>query len=221
MNIPNEYKNLSTIAKASGKRLGNWVNYSVGKKAIADFNLKYPEIEHPLVTKQGKGGGTWAHPQLAAIFAAWCNPSFTAQVVEQNAQVVEQNAQVIQQNIQLKEQNELLKEKIRTFHVDTPAQIAARMDEVSEVKQMAYQVRNKSREEVELIAKCHFAGAIRMHPKGMTFEQYLPHWLYSMSHRTDIYPSEVLKEMMIEAGKPIAYQGKVLKREYSHVWIEA
>ena len=214
MNIPNEYKNFSAIAKTSGKRLGNWVNYPVGKKAMANFKLKYPEIEQPLIAKKGKGGGTWGHPELAAIFAAWCNPMFTAQVVEQNAQV-------IQQNIQLNEQNALLKEKIRTFQVDTPAQIAARMDEVTEVRRMAHQVRNKSREEVELIAKCHFAGAIRMHPKGMTFEQYLPHWLYSMSDRTDIYPREVLEEMTIEAGKPIAYQGKVLKHGYSHVWIEA
>ena len=83
----------------------------MGKKAIADFKLKYPEIDNPIVTKQGKGGGTWAHPELAAIFAAWCNPGFTAKVVEQN--------------IQLKEQNALLKEKIRTFQVDTPDQIAA------------------------------------------------------------------------------------------------
>ena len=120
MNIPNEYKNLSEIAKASGKRLNNWVNRSEGKKAIADFLLKYPEIDNPLVTKQGKGGGTWGHPELAAIFAAWCDPRFTAEVVEQNAQ--------------LREQNELLKEKIRTFQVDTPAQIAARLDEVVEVK---------------------------------------------------------------------------------------
>lgn len=57
MNIPVEYKNLSTIAKASGKRLGNWVDRSEGKKAIIDFKLKYPEIDSPLVTKEGKGGG--------------------------------------------------------------------------------------------------------------------------------------------------------------------
>ncbi len=207
MNIPNEYKNLSAIAKASGKRLGNWVNYPVGRKAIADFKLKYPEIDEPLVTKKGRGGGTWGHPELAAIFAAWCNPSFTAEVVEQN--------------VQLREQNELLKEKIRTFHVDTPAQIAARMDEVTEVRRMAHQVMDKGIEEVELIAKCHFAGAIRMHPKGLTFEQYLPHWLSAQGHRTDIYPREVLEEMTIKAGKPIAYQGKILEHGYSHVWIEA
>ena len=109
MDIPNEYKNLSSIAKASGRRLNDWVNRSGGKKAIADFRLKYPEIEHPLVTKKGRGGGTWGHPELAAIFAAWCNPGFTAEVIEQN--------------IRLKEQNALLKEKLRTFQVNTPAEI--------------------------------------------------------------------------------------------------
>ena len=207
MNIPPEYKNLSTIAKASGKRLDSWVNYPVGKKAISDFKLKYPEIDEPLVTKKGKGGGTWGHPELAAIFAAWCDPRFTAAVVEQN--------------VQLREQNELLKEKIRTFQVDTPAQIAARLDEVVEVKRMAQQAKDKGAEEIELIAKCHFAGAITWHPKGLTFEQYLPHWLDSMSNRTDIYPREVLEEMTTKAGKPIAYQGKILKHGCSYVWIEA
>jgi hypothetical protein len=209
MNIPAEYKNLSTIAKASGKRLNKWVNGSGGKKAIADFKLKYPEIDQPLVTKKGKGGGTWGHPELAAIFAAWCNPRFTAEVVEQN--------------VQLKEQNALLKEKIRTFQVDTPAQIAARLDEVVEVKRMAHQVQvaDKGEEEIELIAKCHFVGGIGWHPKGLTFEQYLPHWLYLMSDLTHIYPREILKEMTTKAGTPLKVQGKILKHGCSYVWIEA
>jgi KilA-N domain len=207
MDISSDYKNLSAIAKASGKRLNDWVNRSVGKKAIAEFKLKYPEIDSPLITKMGKGGGTWAHPELAAVFAAWCNPQFTAEVVEQNAQ--------------LREQNELLKEKIRTFQVVTPAQIAAAMDEVVKVKEMAHQAENKGIEEVELLAKCYYVRAVPQHPKGLTFEQYLPHWLYSMNDRTDIYPREVLEEMTKKAGKPIAYKGKVLKHGYSYVWIDA
>jgi KilA-N domain len=202
MNIPIEYKNLSTIAKASGKRLGSWIDRSVGKDALAEFQLKHPEIDSPLITKKGRGGGTWAHPELAAVFAAWCDPQFTAEVVKQN---------------------ELLREKIRTFQVSTPAQIAARLDEdeVEKVKGMAYQAKDKGAEEIELIAKCHYVRATKWHPKGMTFEQYLPHWLYSMNDRTDIYPREVLEEMTIKAGKPIPYQGKVLKHGYSYVWIEA
>jgi KilA-N domain len=205
MNIPNEYRNLSVIAKASEKRLNDWVNRSVGKKAIAEFKLKYPEIDEPLVIKKGRGGGTWGHPELAAVFAAWCNPWFTANVVEQN--------------IQLKDQNELLKEKIRTFKVNTPAEIESARDEAEKVKEMAYQARNKGAEEIELIAKCHYVRAITWHPKGMTFEQYLPHWLDSMSDRTDIYPREVLEEMTTKAGKPLKVQGKILKHGYSYVWI--
>jgi hypothetical protein len=208
MNIPIEYKNLSTIAKASGKRLGNWIDYPVGKKAIADFKLKYPEIEHPLVTKKGKGGGTWGHPELAAIFAAWCNPQFTAEVVEQN--------------VQLKEQNALLKEKIRTFQVNTPTQIASMRDEAEKVKQMAYKVKEKTEEEIELIAKCHFVQNTGAHPKEITFEQYLPHWLFSMRERTDgvnIYPSAILDAMLAKTGKPVRYQGKVLKPGYAGVWV--
>jgi KilA-N domain len=208
MNIPTEYKNLSTIAKASGKRLDSWVNYPVGKKAIVDFNLKYPEIEQPLVTKKGKGGGTWAHPELAAIFAAWCNPTFTAEVVEQN--------------VQLKEQNALLKEKIRTFQVNTPAQIAAVRDEAEKVKQMAYKVKEKTEAEIELIAKCHFVQNAGVHPKGITFEQYLPHWLFSMRERTDgvnIYSPAILDAMLAKTGQPARCQGKVLKPGYAGVWV--
>jgi KilA-N domain len=207
MDIPSNYKNLSAIAKASGTRLNNWVNRSVGKDAIAEFQLKYPEIDSPLITKTGKGGGTWGHPELAAVFAAWCDPRFTAEVVEQNAQ--------------LREQNELLKEKIRTFQVDTPAQIAAAMDEVVEVKKMAHQAEDKGIEEVELLAKCFYVRAIPQHPKGLTFEQYLPHWLYSMNDRPDICPREIAEELTKKAGQPIAYKGKVLKHGYSYVWVDA
>jgi hypothetical protein len=209
MNIPPNYKNLTNIAKVSQVQLNNWIGRAVGKRAVLEFHQSHPDILHPIIVVKGRSvdRGTWAHPELAAIFAAWCDPRFTAEVIEQNAQ--------------LREQNELLKEKIRTFQVDTTAQIAARQDEVVEVKQMAQAAKDKGIEEVELIAKCYFVRAIQMHPKGMTFEQYLPHWLYSMSDRTDIYPREVLEEMTAKAGKPIAHQGKVLKHEYSYVWIDA
>jgi hypothetical protein len=209
MNVPLNYKNLTNIAKVSQVQLNNWIGRSVGKRAVLEFRQSHPDILHPIIVVKGRSvdRGTWAHPELAAIFAAWCNPRFTAEVVEQNAQ--------------LRDQNELLREKIRTFQVDTPAQIAARLDEVAEVRRMVHQVQvaDKGIEEVELIAKCYFAGAIKWHPKGLTFEQYLPHWLDSMSDRTDIYPREVLEEMTIKAGKPLKVQGKILKHGYSYVWI--
>ena len=205
--IPENYKNLSEIARSTGKELRSWINRKTGKDAIVTFKASHPDIESPVITIRGRGKeqGTWAHPELAAIFAAWCDPRFTAEVVEQNTQ--------------LKEQNALLKEKIRMFQVDTPAQIAARLDDVVEVKRMAYQVADKGIEEIELLAKCHFVGGMGLHPKGLTFEQYLPHWLHSMSDLTHIYPREILKEMTIKAGNPLKVQGKILKHGCSYVWI--
>jgi KilA-N domain len=200
--IPENYKNLSAIARSTGKELRSWINRKTGKDAIVKFNESHPDIENPVITIRGRGKeqGTWAHPELAAVFAAWCDPQFTAEVVKQN---------------------ELLKEKIRTFQVITPAQIAAAMDEVVKVKEMAHQAKDKGIEEVELLAKCYYVRAVPQHPKGLTFEQYLPHWLSAQGHRTDIYPREVLEEMTRKAGKPIPYKGKVLKHGYSYVWVDA
>ena len=211
MNIPNEYKNLSAIAKASGTRLNNWVDRSVGKKAIVDFKLKYPEIDEPLMTKKGRGGGTWGHPELAAIFAAWCNADFTAEVVAQN--------------IRLKEQNALLKEKIRTFQVNTPEQIDSVQDEAADVKKLAYASEEVTAESLTLLAKCHFALNIGANPKGITFEQYFPHWLFSMRERTDecikyLYQPAILDTIIAQVGQPIPYHGKVLKVGSSGVWVE-
>lgn len=76
MNVPDNYKNLREIASASQKSLSNWVDKPSGKNAIAAFAKSHPEIENPIITKRGKGGGTYAHPELAAIFAAWCDPQF-------------------------------------------------------------------------------------------------------------------------------------------------
>jgi hypothetical protein len=200
--IPENYKNLSAIARSTGKELRSWINRKTGKDAIVKFNESHPDIENPVITIRGRGKeqGTWAHPELAAVFAAWCDPQFTAEVVKQN---------------------ELLKEKIRTFQVNTPAEIESARDEAEEVKRMAYQAKDKGTEEIELIAKCHYVRAVPQHPKGLTFEQYLPHWLSAQGHRTDIYPREVLEEMTKKAGKPIPYKGKVLKHGYSYVWIDA
>ena len=198
MDIPIEYKNLTEIAEANGIRLDSWANRPVGKKAIFDFRVKYPEIEQPLITKIGKGGGTYAHPELAAIFIAWCDPAFIGELVKQNA---------------------LLKEKIRTFKVNTPAEIRAAKCEAEAVKTLAHQVAVKGEEEIELIAKCHFARGVGQHPEGTTFALYLPHWLSSFRHRTDMFPREVLELMIHKAGYPIKIGGKVLKQGYTYVWI--
>jgi KilA-N domain len=213
MNIPVNYKNLTNIAKASQVQLNNWLGRSVGKQAIFEFRHTHPGILNPIIVVKGRSvdRGTWAHPELAAVFAAWCNPSFTAQVVEQNAQILEQNAE-------LKDWNALLQEKIRTFQVNTPAQIEAARDEAEEVKSLAHRGGKKTEAEMELIAKCHFVRAIGSHPKGLTFEQYLPHWLWSVRNQA-AFKGEVIDAMVEKSEHPVPIQGKVLKEGCTYVWV--
>jgi KilA-N domain len=78
MNYSKEYVNISEIARQSNKLLQDWTNRPVGRKKIAAFRESHPEISQPIISKRGKGGGTYAHPELAAIFAVWCNPALPA-----------------------------------------------------------------------------------------------------------------------------------------------
>jgi hypothetical protein len=73
------------MAKAAGKRVGNWLRNQSTKELIAEFeNLTYSDpskLKPALITQQGKyGGGTWAHPDIAIQFAQWCSPGFALQV---------------------------------------------------------------------------------------------------------------------------------------------
>jgi hypothetical protein len=76
--IPSNYVNISQIAKKSGKRLTNWMHQKIGKEQIERFTMNNPSIENPIVSIKGrcKNRGTYAHPELAAIFSAWCDPDF-------------------------------------------------------------------------------------------------------------------------------------------------
>ena len=81
------YINLNQMAKAAGKRIDNWLQNQSTRDLLAEFReqqLKLPEIpgsiSEPLVTIEGRGGGTWAHPDIAIQFAQWCSPAFALQV---------------------------------------------------------------------------------------------------------------------------------------------
>lgn len=37
----------------------------------------------PVIAKEGRGGGTFAHPDIAIAFAQWCNPKFQLWVSRQ------------------------------------------------------------------------------------------------------------------------------------------
>lgn len=75
------YINLTQIAKASGKRLDNWVRLKETTLLLEEFTNSpdYPGLK-PLVSTEGKNGGTWAHPDVAIQFAQWCSPGFALQV---------------------------------------------------------------------------------------------------------------------------------------------
>lgn len=98
--IPESYKNLTQIAITFNVHLPNWIDRPVGKNAIAQFKLQHPDIAEPIITVRGRGKaqGTYAHPELAAIFAAWCNPQFTAHVVAENTALKAAMAKLIGAN---------------------------------------------------------------------------------------------------------------------------
>lgn len=75
------YINLNQMAEASGRRIDNWTRLQETTSLLREFQMDplYRGIE-PLITIEGRGGGTWAHPDIAIQFAQWCSPAFALQV---------------------------------------------------------------------------------------------------------------------------------------------
>lgn len=105
MTIPSHYINLGTIAKSANKKTTDWTRQDPGKSQIAQFERNRPEIARPLIKLRGRNGGTWAHPELAAIFAAWCRVEF-AGYQQQYIRVLESKAETDREG--LSEKSELL-----------------------------------------------------------------------------------------------------------------
>ncbi|MEX0271175.1 KilA-N domain-containing protein [Leptolyngbyaceae cyanobacterium UHCC 1019] len=81
------YINLNQMAKAAGKRVDNWLKTKETKDLIAEFEAQQSKLpliggslDSALLTVEGKGGGTWAHPFISIQFAQWCSPAFALQV---------------------------------------------------------------------------------------------------------------------------------------------
>ena len=81
------YINLNQMAEANAKRIDNWFQNQSTKNLLSEFEKqqnKLPGIPgsllEPLITIEGRDGGTWAHPDIAIQFAQWCNPAFALQV---------------------------------------------------------------------------------------------------------------------------------------------
>jgi hypothetical protein len=98
------YVNLNDLAALYGKRVDSWMRLKGTKDLLAGFKTdpayKYQtaifaikgnqsNTSHVWVKTQKLGGkgvtrsGTWAHPDIAIVFAQWCNPMFALWVARQ------------------------------------------------------------------------------------------------------------------------------------------
>lgn len=88
--VEDGYINLNQMAKATNKRIDNWLRLQSTQELIAEFDSQQSlhssdlrDVNPALVTSQARldrGGGTWAHPDIAIQFAQWCSPGFALQV---------------------------------------------------------------------------------------------------------------------------------------------
>lgn len=85
--IADGYISLNQMADATGKRIDNWSRLVETRALLQEFERQQSETPsdpreflEPLVTVEGRGGGTWAHPDIAIQFAQWCSPTFALQV---------------------------------------------------------------------------------------------------------------------------------------------
>lgn len=66
--------NATIAADAFGKDLSNWVRSPETIEYIQE--LKSVESTDFIITKKGRNGGTWIHPDLTVLFARWCSVKF-------------------------------------------------------------------------------------------------------------------------------------------------
>lgn len=79
--VSDGYINLNQMADATGKRIDNWTRLQETTSLLSEFQSDplYQGVQ-PLITIEGRTGGTWAHPDIAIQFAQWCSPAFALQV---------------------------------------------------------------------------------------------------------------------------------------------
>lgn len=78
------YVALNDIAKPFGKRVDNWMRLQSTTSLLREFSQDpCYNGNPPIKTKEGRGGGTFAHPDIAIQFAQWCSPGFALWVSRQ------------------------------------------------------------------------------------------------------------------------------------------
>jgi hypothetical protein len=88
--VSDGYININHMADATGKRIDNWLSNQSTQDLLEEFKREQRlhssnsrDVVLPLVTSRARvdrGGGTWAHPDIAIQFAQWCSPAFALQV---------------------------------------------------------------------------------------------------------------------------------------------
>jgi hypothetical protein len=90
-----------------------------------------------------------------------------------------------------------------------------------ELKTAAYSLPLEAENKAFLVAVSHYFTSRPQHPAGTTIFDYLPHWVASQGHRTDIYSQHQLNKLRQLFPNPQPMQGKVLKKGYSYVWVDS
>jgi len=75
------YLDATAMCKASNKQFKHyWENKSTAKfLEVLSLNVGIPTFKL-VESKQGRYGGTWAHPKVAINLAQWCSPEFAVMV---------------------------------------------------------------------------------------------------------------------------------------------
>jgi KilA-N domain len=67
-----EFVNITDMAKSGGKRVGDYLDLSSTKSYVAALSTRLNKLPGNLVVKkEGRGGGTFAHPEIAIDCAQW------------------------------------------------------------------------------------------------------------------------------------------------------
>jgi len=68
--------NATKVAAHFGKRIQDYQDNHGTKEFIAIIKKYNPDLVEVVKTKEGRGGGTWMHPDLAIHFGTWLDPEF-------------------------------------------------------------------------------------------------------------------------------------------------
>lgn len=78
------YTNLNDLAAPFGKRVDNWMRLKQTTSLLREFSQDPCYAGSPaIITREGRNGGTFAHPDIAVQFAQWCSPGFALWVSRQ------------------------------------------------------------------------------------------------------------------------------------------